>query len=93
VLLNQSHTYPDLYLAIDVQEKRLFEAIDGRRTIAQIVHTAASGGASGHHHKRERDSIAGDRVARDFFERLWCYDQVVFDASQPRERETSDQCP
>jgi SAM-dependent methyltransferase len=70
VLINQSHTYTDLYLPIDEDEQRLFKAIDGHRTIAEIVRTT---GASERepHWKR----------ARAFFERLWWYDQVVFDAS------------
>ena len=71
VLLNQSHTYPDLYLAINAQEKRWFEAIDGKRTIAEILRQAATQKVKRQHHQRERD----------FFERLWWYDQVVFDAS------------
>ena len=37
VLLNQSHPFHDLLLVIDAQEKRMFDAIDGRRTIAEIV--------------------------------------------------------
>jgi SAM-dependent methyltransferase len=36
VLFNRNHTYTDLYLPIDAQRLRLFEAIDGRRTIEQI---------------------------------------------------------
>ena len=77
VLINQSHTYTDLYLPIDKEERQLFEAIDGKRTIADIVrHTWARE----QHWER----------ARTFFERLWWYDQVVFDASrQPdQDRET-----
>jgi len=68
VLLNRSHPFTDLILVIDAADKRLFEAIDGRRTIAEIVECAG-----------------GERVptrARGFFEKLWWYDQVVFDLSQ-----------
>ena len=36
VLVNRSHTYNDLYLPIDAQRLRLYEAIDGRRSIAEI---------------------------------------------------------
>ena len=72
VLINQSHTYSDLVLPIDLEQKRLFEAIDGQRTIAEIMdlvpdkvnHSGHSGGTP------------------TFFERLWWYDQEVFDASQ-----------
>jgi SAM-dependent methyltransferase len=70
VLINQSHTYTDLYLPIDEKEKQLFDAIDGNRTIADIVRSTRA-----HEQDEER--------ARTFFERLWWYDQVVFDASKP----------
>jgi SAM-dependent methyltransferase len=73
VLINQSHTYTDLYLPIDKEEKRLLEAIDSRRTIADIV-----GRTWMHEQHIER--------ARSFFERLWWYDQVVFDASRQPEQ-------
>jgi hypothetical protein len=69
VLLNQSHTYPDLYLPINAREKRLFDAIDGDRTIDSIMRLA----------KNKNIKL---QQARDFFERLWQYDQVVFDASR-----------
>jgi SAM-dependent methyltransferase len=66
VLLNQTHLFPDLYLMIDSQEKQIFEAIDGRRNIGEIV---------------EANEEVGWK-ARDFFDRLWWYDQVVFDTSK-----------
>jgi 2-polyprenyl-3-methyl-5-hydroxy-6-metoxy-1,4-benzoquinol methylase len=72
VLINQAHTYTDLILPIDRYEKRLFEAIDGRRTIAQIVERTEA--PPGEPQRQER--------ARAFFERLWWYDQVVFDATE-----------
>lgn len=65
VLLNRSHPFPDLILAIDAPERRMFEAIDGQRRIAEVVERA-----SGDPHR-----------AKTFFEKLWRYDQVVFDAS------------
>jgi hypothetical protein len=65
VLINRTHTYTDLYFLIDAQEKQLFDAIDGERTIGDIA--------------RERGVTD---TARNFFERLWWYDQVVFDVSQ-----------
>ncbi len=36
VLINRNHTYTDLYLPIDAQQKRLLDSIDGERTIAEI---------------------------------------------------------
>jgi SAM-dependent methyltransferase len=71
VLINPAHTYRDLYLPIDAAEKRLFEAIDGTRTIAEIVQLAQS----------SSDSSAHPDGARAFFEQLWWYDEVVFDAA------------
>jgi len=37
VLINQSHTYTDIYLPITSPQKKLFDAIDGRRTIREIA--------------------------------------------------------
>jgi SAM-dependent methyltransferase len=37
VLINQAHTCTDIYLPIAAQEKRMFDAIDGRRTIGEIT--------------------------------------------------------
>jgi SAM-dependent methyltransferase len=68
VLLNQTHLFQDLFLVIDEQEKRMFEAIDGRRSISEIVDNVNGAGASS--------------LAADFFEKLWWYDQVVFDTSK-----------
>ena len=67
VLLNRGHLQHDLIVPIDAEEKRMFDAIDGQRTIAGIVATAG----------RERVRAR----AQSFFEKLWWYDQVVFDAS------------
>ncbi len=72
VLINQNHTYTDLFMPIDSTEKRLFDAIDGNRCIGDIVESALSSS----HQKTQLD------IARAFFERLWWYDQVVFDASR-----------
>ena len=72
VLLNQSHSHTDLVLPIDGLEKHLFDDIDGRRSIAAIVEQLPE--------RRDGDR-SWDRACR-FFERLWAYDQVVFDASQ-----------
>ena len=65
VLLNRSHAHPDLILVADAADKRLFDGIDGRRSIAEITARASE----------------DRRRARAFFEKLWWYDQVVFDTS------------
>jgi len=72
VLINQKHTYRDLFMPINSTEKRLFEAIDGKCSIGDIVEKALPSSQN----KSQLD------MAGMFFERLWWYDQVVFDASQ-----------
>ena len=37
VLINRTHLYGDIYLAIDVDEKRFFDGIDGTRTVDEIA--------------------------------------------------------
>jgi SAM-dependent methyltransferase len=69
VLINRSHTFTDLILAIDSFEDRLLGAIDGNRTLAEILLFAAQDGND-------------NRRALRFFERLWQNDQIVFDASR-----------
>lgn len=67
VLVNQTHVFQDLFVIIKIHEKQMFDAIDGRRNIAEIMETA-----------NESDS----NEAREFFEKLWLHDQVVFDTSK-----------
>jgi SAM-dependent methyltransferase len=73
VLINRSHIFTDLILTVDAFEDRLLGAIDGKRTLAEILRLAAQDGD-------------GERRALRFFERLWQYDQVVFDASRTSSR-------
>lgn len=64
-LVNEAHLFPDLFIFVDSQEKQMYDAIDGRRTIGEIV-----------------DSVEGSGPrAREFFQKLWRYDQVVFNTS------------
>ena len=65
-LVNQTHLFDDLYLFIDEQQKQMYDAIDGRRSVSEILE-AVKGAAA---------------PAREFFEQLWWYDQVVFDTSK-----------
>ena len=71
VLINQTHAFRDLFIPISAAEKRWFEAIDGNCKIGKIVEKALPS---------SQKSALIDR-ARTFFERLWWYDQVVFDAT------------
>jgi SAM-dependent methyltransferase len=67
VLINRAHTYPDLALPIDAAQARVLEAIDGNRSVDQILRDAARGNS--------------DEQARRFIEQLWEYDQIAFDAT------------
>jgi SAM-dependent methyltransferase len=67
VLINRAHGYPDLALPINSAEARVFAAIDGKRSVDEIMRRAAGAdGADG---------------TRRFIERLSEYDQIVFDAT------------
>ena len=68
VLLNPAHQHPDLALPINAIENHLVDQIDGTRTLGAIVQRNS-----------EKDSAVR---ARTFFQQLWRYDQVVFDASR-----------
>ncbi|GFE85167.1 hypothetical protein GCM10011488_01210 [Steroidobacter agaridevorans] len=37
VLINRAHSFTDLVLTVDAFENRLLDAIDGKRTLAQIL--------------------------------------------------------
>lgn len=66
VLINQAHSFTDLVLPITEDEKRLYTAIDGHRSVGSIVSSEA----------------ASERLgAHEFFTRLWQHDQVVFATS------------
>jgi SAM-dependent methyltransferase len=71
VLINPAHKHSDLVLPIDEAESGLFQQIDGRRTLGEIV----------------GDDLTDKIVQRalSFFQRLWRYDQIVFDASRARD--------
>ncbi len=68
VLINRAHPFTDLVLTVDPFENRLLEAVDGQRTLAEILQAARKDG--------------DERRGLGFFERLWQYDQIVFDASR-----------
>jgi hypothetical protein len=66
VPLNRSHPFHDLLLVITPQVKRMFDAIDERRSVRDIINHVGD--------RRSSD-------ARVFFAKLWRYDQVVFNTS------------
>ena len=71
VLINQSHTYRDIYMPVDAEEMRLFDLIDGNRSVRAIIDQGL---------KRLPIALRLD-AARALFERLWWHDQIVFDTS------------
>jgi hypothetical protein len=77
VLINQTHTYTDLVMPIDATEKRMLDAIDGKGRVGEIAKRSVPS-------SRKASALV---LARAFFERLWWYDQVVFDSSRRMERE------
>ncbi|HXV84670.1 MAG TPA: class I SAM-dependent methyltransferase [Candidatus Binatia bacterium] len=79
VLINKTHAYRDLIMPIDSTEKRLFDAIDGRCSIADMVERTWPA-------SQTKSQL---NVARNFFENLWWYDQVVFDASRCKAQPSS----
>jgi hypothetical protein len=69
-LINQSHSDPDLVLFVDAAELQMVAAIDGRRTVADIIEHVAT----------FKPAIRPTRKqSHRLFQRLWQYDQVVFD--------------
>ena len=72
VLINPNHTYPDIFLPVDETQLRIYESIDGERTIADIMTAMPASG----------DIQQQSKLSPIFFEQLWCYDQVIFDASK-----------
>jgi len=71
ILVNQGHEYHDLFLPIDSEQLRLYEAIDGKTAITGLLERVAG--------KKEKPDLR--ERARFFYRQLWFYDQVVFDAS------------
>jgi SAM-dependent methyltransferase len=67
VLLNPAHKHPDLALAINAAQYQLFDQIDGKRSLAEIL--------------RNKDDADDEIRGMRFFRRLWQYDQIIFDAS------------
>jgi SAM-dependent methyltransferase len=65
VLLNRSHTFPDLILPIDVTQKRWVDALDGKQSIRGLT------GNTG----MSREDL------RPFVDRLLRYDQIVLAAA------------
>lgn len=76
VLINRTHTDKDLINPIDAAEKRMFDAMDGKSSIGEIARRVALS-------SRAESPLV---LARAFFERIWWYDQAVFDTSRSAQR-------
>ena len=72
MLTNQDHSYADLWMPISSLEKQLLDAIDGRRSIEQIIEATMP---------FVRRQFQLEPAVR-FFEQLWWHDQVVFDTAR-----------
>lgn len=66
ILVNQMHIFNDLFLFLTEPEKKVVDAIDGRRSVSEIVESFPESAPE----------------AREFFEKLWRYDQIVFDTTK-----------
>jgi SAM-dependent methyltransferase len=67
VLINRAHSFTDILCTVDSWEDRLYRAIDGSRSVAEIL---------------DVNQASDERRGQKFFERLWQYDQIVVDASR-----------
>ncbi len=69
VLISRAHRFAGLVLPINRFEERVLGAIDGRRTLDDVLAAAAP-------------DVADEHRALAFVERLWQYEHIVFDASR-----------
>ncbi len=57
MVINQSHTDPDLALPIGATQLRLVEAVDGKRTIDEIIQLVAGAGSEEQSQLREGRAV------------------------------------
>jgi len=69
VLLNPAHKHAEFAWPISRQESDLLSLVDGTRTLDEIANSARN---------------VPTEAVRDFFEKLWRYDQLVFDTGPDR---------
>ncbi len=79
VLINKTHTYRDLIMPINAVEKSWFDAIDGTRSIGDILKRTIP-------NKSKKPALDNGRA---FFKRLWWYDQVVFETKNTTNNDTN----
>ena len=64
----ESHAFPGINALVDSLQARLFNAVDGRRTISEVVSHAGA----------EFDEPAAREYARNFFRSMWRFDYFWF---------------
>jgi hypothetical protein len=65
------HRHTDIFLPIDASQEVLLNAIDGNRSMREIIRVAENDSQQNGNHE---SAIA-------FIKRLWRYDQIVIDTS------------
>ena len=63
-----SHAFPEINALVDSLQARLFNAVDGCRTISEVVSHAGA----------EFDEPAAREYARNFFRSMWVFDYFWF---------------
>lgn len=71
ILINKTQ-YRDLYMPVDATEKLMFDNIDGKNSVKDIIEKT----------KSLKDKKMKQESSRKFFEKLWWNDQIVFDTSK-----------
>ena len=64
----ESHTFPEISALVDSLQARLFNAVDGCRTISEVVSQAGA----------EFDEPAAREYTRNFFRSMWVFDYFWF---------------
>ncbi len=70
-----SHAFPEINALVNSQQARLFNAVDGCRTISEVVSHAGA----------EFDEPAAREYARNFFRSMWTFDYFWFRTAGPSE--------
>ena len=89
VLINRAHTYADLALPIDAAQERIFAAIDGHRSIEEILQTVSDtiDEETGSQAVRAALAVRSDRVRRNQGDsKLGYYADSLSDAQKMRRR-------
>ena len=73
----ESHAFPGINALVDSLQARLFNAVDGRRTISEVVSNAGA----------QFDEPAAREYARNFFRSMWIFDYFWFRTPCPSEDE------